>query len=608
MPIIKYIFFGFLHGATGESIPVTCVHSSAGTAQTAGQTGGPPTAKLSSDTSKEITEYGQYLRGRYQKEIPTVLTLQWPPPPTRKVLHLAMIQGDSTQYGSIDEDMVRLTLQGKVNDILHRKTPIELEDIFQKTETEREVILIEGAPGAGKSTLAWHICQKWGAGELFQNFRTVVFIQLRDPAIQSAKSVEDILPAVDRSQAEKVTAELRASCGKDVLFVMDGWDELPVDLHTNSVFHHLIASPVTLNLHFSAVVITSRPVASGDLYQWRTISSRIEILGFTQTEVNGYFTEALGGDSKAVQKLKDELRERPMIEASCYLPLNAAIVTHLFLAQNHSLPTTLHGVFASLVICCLIRYMTKERQETCFSFSSLDNLPTCLQEPFKNICTLAYHGIMKNKATFSVGDLEQFRLPQKLEALGLLQGIQSFTSFQKSVTYNFLHLSVQELLASLHISKLPSDEEVKVFKNLFSQPRFAAVFQFYTAFTKLKTEGIREIVASIVQTKEKSQLVHLFNGLYEAQDLSLCQFVVSQLGGKLDLSNTSLSPVDCLCIGYFLCTISGNFAVNLSLCSLDCDRISFLVKEFSKCNRSSGEHKTTATDVGVQGNTELDLE
>ena len=170
----------------------------------------------------------QYLRGRYQKQIPTVLTLQWPPPPTQKVLHLAMIQGKNTQYGSIDEDMVRLKLQGRINDILHQKTPVELKDIFQTAKNEekekekRKVILIEGAPGAGKSTLAWHICQKWRAGELFQDFKTVVFIQLRDPAIQSAKSVEDILPAVDRSQAEKVVAELRASCGKDLLFVMDG--------------------------------------------------------------------------------------------------------------------------------------------------------------------------------------------------------------------------------------------------------------------------------------------------------------------------------------------------------------------------------------------------
>ena len=548
----------------------------------------------------------EYLQERYKVDIPMFLSVQWPPPPTRKVLNLAMIQGQNVEYGS-KEEIIRLTLHGKVNDILHKnfKISVKLEDIFRLDTAERKVILIEGAPGSGKSTLSWHVCQKWAAGKLFQEYQTVVFVQLRDPEIHTATSVEDILPAESRSQAAAI---VQAGRGRGMLWVMDGWDELPLHLRTKSIFYQLIAKPAALNLHLSTVIVTSRPVASGDLY--RIISSRVEILGFTPTEVEGYFAEALGRDPQSVKKLQNYLKEQPVIEASCYLPLNAAIVCHLFLAENKSLPTTLHGVFTSLVICCLIRHMTKGSKDS--NISSLDNLPLCLQEPFKNICTLAYYGVMENKATFSAGDLKRFGLQRELETLGLIQGVKSFFSHQKSVTYNFLHLSVQELLASLHISKLPGDEEVKVFKELFSQPRFAAVFQFYSAFTKLKTEGIREIVVDIVKKKEKPQLVHLLHGLYEAQDLSLCQFVISHLDGRLDLSGTSLSPVDCISVGYLLCcvcsTISGKFVVNLWSCSLDCDRISFLVKEFSKCNRSSGEHKTTATDVGVQGNTELDLE
>ena len=548
------------------------------------------------------------------------LTLQWPPPPTQKVLHLAMIQGKNAQYGSIDEDMVRLKLQGKVNDILYRKQPVELKDIFQKVKEERkktkkrEVILIEGAPGAGKSTLAWHICQEWGAGELFQNFLIVVFIQLRDPAIQSAKSVEDILPAAAMSQAKKVVAELKASSGRDLLFVLDGWDELPSDLHTNSVFYQLIATPETLNLHHSTVIVTSRPIASGDLYRYRTISSCIEILGFTPTEVKSYFTEALEGDSTALQKLQDQLRERPMIEASCYLPLNAAIVAHLFLAYDHSLPTTLHGVFTLLVLCCLIRHMTKQGENIQDDISSLDDLPPHLQEPLKNINTLAYHGVMENKATFSAMDLKVLKLPQKLGTLGLLQGVESFKALKSSVTYNFLHLSVQELLASLYISRLPEREQVKIFKKLFGQPRFALVFRFYAAFTRLEAEGIRKIVGDISKAKDKSQLLHLFGGLYEAQNLSLCQFVGSQLGGKLDLKSSTLSPVDCLTVGYVIScislTCSGEFKADLSNSSLDDYRVNFLSKGLCGCSSSERmhTHHPASRDTGVSSRCGLNLE
>ena len=423
-----------------------------------------------------------------------------------------MIQGRNVRYGPIDEEMVRLTLRGKVRDILYEKKPVNLKDILQMDNAKRKVILIEGAPGSGKSTLAWHVCQTWESGKLFQNYRSVVYVQLRDPAIQSAQSVEDIIQAESRDQAEMVMDEFRSCRGRDLLIVLDGWDELPSDLHTKSIFQKLIAFPQTLNLHFSAVIVTSRPIASSDLYHF--ISSRVEILGFTPSEVKEYFTEALGGESQAVQKLQDQLKESPMVQASCYLPLNAAIVSHLFLVQNYSLPTTLHGVFTMLVLCCLKRHVVKQERE--LHITSLDNLPSDIELLFKNVCTLAYHGVMDNKAIFPVECLESRGLPKISETLGLIQGVESVTSVDSSPSYYFLHLSIQELLASFYISKLPGKEQVVVFNTLLGEPRFAVVFRFYAAFTKLESKGIREVVAAIVQKKEKHQMLYLLHGLYEA--------------------------------------------------------------------------------------------
>ena len=536
-----------------------------------------------------------------------MITLQWLPPPTRKIFNLAMIRGQNIRYGPIDEDMVRLTLQGRVKDILYDKTPVELKDILQMDSAKRKVILIEGAPGAGKSTLAWHVCQTWESGKLFQTFRSVVYVQLRDPTIQSAQSVEEIIPAESRDQAEKVMTEFRNCGGQDLLLVMDGWDELPSHLHTNSIFQKLIAFPETLNLHLSTVIITSRPIASSDLYHH--ISSRIEILGFAPTEVKDYFTEALGGEPQAVQKLVDQLKERPMVEASCYLPLNAAIVSHLFMAHNCTLPNTLHEVFTLLVLGCLRRHEAKQKQDgEKQHITSLDNLPSDLQQFFENVYTLAYHGVMDNVVIFSVEYLKSHGLPSISETLGLIQGVESFTSLDRSPSFYFLHLSVQELLASFYISKLPGKEQATVFNKLFGEPRFAAVFRFYAAFTKLESDEIRRIVAGIVQKKDKHQLLYLLQGIYEAHTPSLCQFVGSQLDGVLNLSYTTLSPVDCLTVGYFIACIClttvGEFTTNLQRCSIDSYRVSFLTKELSKCTHKP---KFSAADAGVSSCLELTL-
>ena len=581
---------------------------SVGTTQTV-----PLRATPSTDPSSTVVSlHAQYLRGRYQTQIPTFLTLQWPPPPTRKIFNLAMIPEKNIRYGPIDEEMVRLTLQGKVKDILYEKKPVELKDIFQMDNAKRKVVLIEGAPGSGKSTLAWHVCQTWESGKLFQNFRTVIYVQLREPMIQSAKSIEDLVPAKSRDQAKQVITEFETCNGQDLLFILDGWDELPSQLHTNSIFHDLIVSPQALNLHFSAVIVTSRPIASGELY--RFISSRIEILGFTPTEVQDYFTEALGGEAQAVQKLQDQLKECPMVEASCYLPLYAVIITHLFLAQNYSLPTTLHGVFTMLVLCCLKRHVAKQEGERGKQrITSFNNLPSDISLLFKDVYTLAYHGVMDNKATFPMEYLESRGLPKILQTLGLLQGVESFTPLDdSSPSYYFLHLSVQELLASFYISKLPGKEQVVVFNKLFGEPRFAAVFQFYAAFTKLENVGIRRIVVDIIKKKDKHQILYLLHGLYEAQTLSLCEFVGSQLGRKLDLSETILSPVDSLAVGYFISCFCGEFTAVLYRCSLDSFSVRYLSKELCKSGTSTNstsmqKSDSAAAEAGVSSCLKLKL-
>ena len=546
-----------------------------------------------------LCKYAEYLRRKYQTEIPSV-SLQWPPPPTCKVFNLAMIKQE-TKYLR-DEECSRLLLRGDVAGVMRKKAEVKLEDIV-KPDKKRNVILIEGAPGAGKSTLAWHICQKWGAGELFQEFVMIIFMQLRDLAIQSATTLANILSETDRGpKPEEVISAIKDCNGKHVLFVLDGWDEFPPGFHKASIIEGLICTPANFSMSSRTLIITSRPIATAELR--RFASSRVEIVGFQQTEMKRYFTEALC-EPQIVQKLEDHLKLRPVIEASCYLPLNAAIVVHIFLALNYSLPTTLHGVFTSLVLCCITRHLTRQagEGEEIPDISSLNDLPVDTQEPFNNICTLAYHGARENKPTFSKADLQSYHLPTELSTLSLIQAVNSFTVLGKSKSYSFLHLSVQELLAAFHISKMSPEEQVKIFDELFEEPRFAAVFQFYAAFTKLQSEGVRNVVTRIVQRKSKLLLLSLLRCLYETRDESLCKFVALQLNGELNLFGESVSPVDCLSVGYFLNSVclntSGEFNVILNSCRLNEYTISLLCKELFEC---SG---TPAVGAGVEGHLHL---
>ena len=319
-----------------------------------------------------------------------------------------MIKKERVQRGQIDEEVVRLTISGKVDDILHKKVPVKLEEIFQLDEKKRKVILFEGAPGSGKSTLSWDICQRWGAGKLYQGFAAVVLVRIRDPEVQKACEIIGLLPAQDRSMAESVAAEIVACRGRKVLFVIDGWDEGGSSLPETSPICRLIQSELCCE---SSVIVTSRPIASGDLQP--LISSRIEIVGFTSAELRQYFSECLEGDCRAVDTLLERIQEHSEVEGSCYLPLNAAIIVHLFLSEGQAIPSTQYGIFSAVVLNCILRHLkqrTEEgRQIRCLE--SICSLPKAITEPFENMCKLAYHGVVENIVAFSYDDFAAVGIP-----------------------------------------------------------------------------------------------------------------------------------------------------------------------------------------------------
>ena len=549
--------------------------------------------------SHNLDWYGGYLKKQYLEVLFTlqVSANKWLPSPTQKIFNLAIIKKERIQRGRIDDKFVHKTIRGQVDDILLEKSPIELKDLFKNIEGERKVILIDGAPGSGKSTLTVHICQQWGGGELFNQFAVVIIVQLRDPKVQSAQSIVDLLPCEDHAMAEQAATEIMALKGSGVLWILDGWDELPSHLQNDSIISTLIKPKLHQEnpLSRTVVIVTSRPISSGDLCPF--VSSRIEVLGFIAEEQRLFFTECLNNDTQKVETLMERLSSNPAMEGSCYLPLNATIVAHLYLT-NGSLPSTIYSIFSSLVQHCLSRYL-HERQGISLElagFESLEGLPRKLKTSFKQLCKLAFTGARDNKVTFSTSDVEALRAIKEISELGLLQAVPSIVSHGRSVYYNFLHLSIQEMLAAVHISRMPASEQISTFDSMFNDSRFSAVLQFYAAITKLRTSrpflslvprflrpvpaSIYDLVRKIIRKGSRALLVSLLNCLYEAQDTALCKYVGEQLrakvggsgiGSELDLSRVSLLPQDCLSIGYFLSSIAvsykGEFNVDLTTCS-----------------------------------------
>ena len=529
---------------------------------------------------------------------------------------LAMIQKEEIQRGRIDYEFVNLTITGKIDDILLQKTPVNLTNIFSEIRDRRNFVLIEGAPGSGKSTLALHICQEWAKGKLFQEFDIAILVRLRDPLVREAKTIADILPCIDTAVANVTEAVIKSLYGKGVLWVLDGWDELPSDLPRDSIINKLIRPNMSQKevLHDCAMIVTSRPSSSAELHP--LVSSRVEVLGFTPHELEQYFTECLKGDSQAVQTLLERIRENPVVEGSCYLPLNASIVVNCFLSYNYSLPTSNHGIFTSVVQSTLKRYLQDKLGKTTpvGDITSPDSLPTEIRTSSVQMYQLAYHGIEENKATFTDSDLAALHITKEISNIGLLQTVSSIISDGHLVYYCFLHLSIQELLAAIHISLMSPKQQISVFQKLFGSPRFSAVFQFYAGITKLRTSRpilsllprflcpvpatVFDLVRKVAKSEKEKKysepkilLLSLINCLYEVEDSSLYVFVANLLNHSLNFDFTTMNPIDCLSVGYFVsASVCSNTSIGCALsldsCSIGDQGSKLLARGLSKCLHS----------------------
>ena len=535
------------------------------------------------DDKNKVAIYAKYLKSIYRvKTLACASDDQWPPPVTHKIFRLAILKAEEqVRRGKLDEGLIReKTIGGKVDYILKSgKVLIDIKDVFcsfVNTPTLQRKVLMEGAPGSGKSTLSLHICHQWTDAIIFNEYKLVILVKLRDSIIHSARSIFELLPRQNETMGQDIANVITKSNGHGVLFVLDGWDELPRNSPGYSIIKDLMMGE---QLQGCAIIITSRPTSSGTLHSLTHV--RIEILGFTQDELQQYFSVCLEKRTSAVNILLQRVKENPIIEGSCYLPLNASILVHLFKCGGNMLPNTPYDIFTELVRNCILRHLIKTGQDI-VALKSLDELPPAVDSPFQQLCEIAYQGIMNDQVVFDLGS--------NVNTLGLLQGVESFAIHGKSHCYNFLHLSVQELLAAIYFAeKLDAQEQIQQFRRLFNEPRFSSVFQFFAAKTKLKTLGIQTAVKGIARSHKKAIVLSLLHCLSGAQDSSLCQLVVQELNYKLCFGDSfnelcerqygvSLNPADCYVVGYFLVYCKG-FEVNLTNCSIGDDGCKTLFKQ-----------------------------
>ena len=225
------------------------------------------------NSSKPLTHhmsnYQQYLKSKYK-----VLELTSPD---------EMLDCSSAEY--VDLTLIKNRQQQRIRQVQDGDGDgVTLSEALDVDREEKRIILIEGGPGMGKSTLAINICKRWAEGKLLQSYDAVILLPLREKEIQEAKTLGDLLLIIDDEMRKDVSKEVMKSNGKKMCFICEGFDELPFHLRKSSLVANLIQK-----LPKCTVLYTSRPEACGVLRS--VVTKVIAIDGFKEESVDEYVSK-----------------------------------------------------------------------------------------------------------------------------------------------------------------------------------------------------------------------------------------------------------------------------------------------------------------------------
>ena len=120
------------------------------------------------------------------------------------------------------------------------------------------------------------------------------------------------------------------------------------------------------------------------------------------------------------------------------------------------LPKNATDLYHHFICSTICRHLSKFGKPLTGDITDLSDLP----EPYNRIISkLSLEALNKNKLIFTLDEItagcpDIAATPGAINGFGLLQAVQHFGLYAKTMLLNFIHFTVQEYLAALYISHL----------------------------------------------------------------------------------------------------------------------------------------------------------
>uniref|UniRef100_A0A8C9WZD2 Si:dkey-218h11.6 n=2 Tax=Sander lucioperca TaxID=283035 RepID=A0A8C9WZD2_SANLU len=481
------------------------------------------------------------------------------------------------------------------------ETTIRHEDIFKAPPGRDEpirTVMTKGVAGIGKTVLTQKFTLDWAEDKANQDIQFIFPFTFRELNVLKERKFS-LVELVDYFFSE--TKEAGICRFEEVVFIFDGLDEcrLPLDFHNTEsltdvtestsvgvLLTNLIRGKLLPSAH---LWITTRPAAANQIPP-ECVDMVTEIRGFTDHQKEEYFRKRFRDEEQA-SRIISHIKTSRSLHIMCHIPIfcwiTATVLEDMLKTrEGGELPKTLTEMYIHfLVVQSKVKNIKYDRGAETDPHWSPDT-----RKMIESLGKLAFEQLQKGNLIFYESDLIECGI--NIRSASVYSGV--FTQIFKEErglyqdkVFSFIHLSVQEFLAALHVHltftnsgvNLLAEEQTTstgfyqsaVDKALQSPNGHLDLFLRFLLGLSLQTnqnllrglvtqrgsssqtsqETVEYIKKKISENLSAERSINLFHCLNELNDRSLVEQIQQYLTSG-SLSTDKLSPAQWSALGFIL--------------------------------------------------------
>ncbi|XP_041665710.1 NLR family CARD domain-containing protein 3-like isoform X2 [Cheilinus undulatus] len=347
------------------------------------------------------------------------------------------------------------------------ETTIRQEDIFKAPPGRDEpirTVMTKGVAGIGKTVLTQKFTLDWAEGKANQDIQFTFPFTFRELNVLKEKEFS-LVDLVHHFFTETKEAGLCRFEDFQVVFIFDGLDEcrLPLDFHQTKILSDtreptsvgvLLTNLIRGNLLPSARLwITTRPAAANQIPPG-CVDMVTEVRGFTDPQKEEYFRKRFR-NKKQASTIISHIKTSRSLHIMCHIPvfcwITATVLEDLLKTRERGeLPKTLTEMYIHFLVVQSklksIKYDGGAETDPHWSPES--------RKMMESLGKLAFEQLQKGNLIFYEPDLRECGID--IRAASVYSGVFTQVFIEERGLYQdtvfcFIHLSVQEFLAALHV-------------------------------------------------------------------------------------------------------------------------------------------------------------